>query len=138
MLPDVKKAFEQAINKKIKSRFARAVAAVSDWCRRNRHWSLRDGKPFPRLISVRGSAATEQTRQPGNRFDVVPVTNPARLREGEHWSWPISPRRRGRLRSSGRFNCRPRYFRRCGRLILRFGRRPATRSFHPAGTSTRP
>ena len=25
-----------------KSRFARAVAAVSDWCRRNRHWSLRD------------------------------------------------------------------------------------------------
>lgn len=25
-----------------KSRFARAVAAVNDWCRRNRHWSLRD------------------------------------------------------------------------------------------------
>jgi RNA-directed DNA polymerase len=25
-----------------KSRFARAVAAVSDWCRENRHWSLRD------------------------------------------------------------------------------------------------
>jgi RNA-directed DNA polymerase len=25
-----------------KSRFARAVAAVNDWCRRNRHWSLSD------------------------------------------------------------------------------------------------
>ena len=25
-----------------KSRFARAVAAVNDWCRKNRHWSLRD------------------------------------------------------------------------------------------------
>jgi group II intron reverse transcriptase/maturase len=25
-----------------KSRFARAVAAVSGWCRKNRHWSLRD------------------------------------------------------------------------------------------------
>lgn len=25
-----------------KSRFARAVAAVNDWCRENRHWSLRD------------------------------------------------------------------------------------------------
>src|SRR6202045_1973355 len=25
-----------------KSRFARAVAAVKDWCRRNRHWSLHD------------------------------------------------------------------------------------------------
>jgi RNA-directed DNA polymerase len=25
-----------------KSRFARAVAAVGDWCRRNRHWSIRD------------------------------------------------------------------------------------------------
>ena len=25
-----------------KSRFARAVAAVSDWCRKHRHWSLRD------------------------------------------------------------------------------------------------
>ena len=25
-----------------KSRFARAVAAVSDWCRKHRHWSIRD------------------------------------------------------------------------------------------------
>jgi hypothetical protein len=25
-----------------KSRFARALAAVSDWCRKHRHWSLRD------------------------------------------------------------------------------------------------
>jgi RNA-directed DNA polymerase len=25
-----------------KSRFARAVAAVNDWCRENRHWALRD------------------------------------------------------------------------------------------------
>lgn len=25
-----------------KSRFARTVAAVNDWCRKNRHWSLRD------------------------------------------------------------------------------------------------
>src|ERR1700738_3598630 len=25
-----------------KSRFARAVAAVNGWCRKNRHWSLRD------------------------------------------------------------------------------------------------
>jgi len=25
-----------------KGRFARAVAAVSDWCRKHRHWSLRD------------------------------------------------------------------------------------------------
>ena len=25
-----------------KGRFARALAAVSDWCRRNRHWSIRD------------------------------------------------------------------------------------------------
>src|SRR5580658_4369799 len=25
-----------------KSRFARAVAAVNDWCRKHRHWSLRD------------------------------------------------------------------------------------------------
>ena len=26
----------------VKSRFARAVAAVSDWCRKHRHWSIRD------------------------------------------------------------------------------------------------
>ncbi len=25
-----------------KDRFARAVAAVSDWCRKHRHWSLRE------------------------------------------------------------------------------------------------
>ena len=25
-----------------KDRFARAVAAVNDWCRRNRHWSIHD------------------------------------------------------------------------------------------------
>src|SRR5208337_1788600 len=25
-----------------KSRFARAVAAVGDWCRQHRHWSIRD------------------------------------------------------------------------------------------------
>ena len=27
-----------------KSRFARAVAAVSDWCRKHRHWSIRDNE----------------------------------------------------------------------------------------------
>ena len=29
-----------------KGRFARAVAAVNGWCRKNRHWSLRPASPF--------------------------------------------------------------------------------------------
>ena len=38
----------------------------------------------PQVMGVRGSSAAEQTSLLGNRFDVVPVTNAARLRQGQH------------------------------------------------------
>jgi hypothetical protein len=38
----------------------------------------------PQVMGVRRFSATNQTRVLGNRFDVAPVTNAARLRQGQH------------------------------------------------------
>jgi hypothetical protein len=42
----------------------------------------RPGLRKPQMVSIRGSSAANQTRMCSDRFDVIPVTNPARLRQG--------------------------------------------------------
>ena len=37
-----------------------------------------------KVVGIRGSAAANQTRVLGNSFDVISVTNPAWLRQGQH------------------------------------------------------
>ncbi len=36
------------------------------------------------VVGVRGPSAANQTRLLGNRFDMIAVTNPTRLRQGQH------------------------------------------------------
>jgi hypothetical protein len=35
-----------------KSRFARSLAAVKDWCRTNRHWPVREQRARPSAVFV--------------------------------------------------------------------------------------